>query len=609
MSSIDRAPHRLKREKTLAIPRHAIFFDTETNMVEEDDGSVSHSLRLGWVCYLRKAEPSRKELQVWQSFTDIETFWQFVLSYCRPKMKLWIIAHNINFDFTIMEGFKILRREGFKVKFFYASGLTTIISVRAPGKHLLFVDSLNWFAESLEKLGERIGFPKLSVDFATVKDSELSVYCHRDVEILVETFKSLVEFLLSHHVSRLCYTVGSTAMAAFLFRHYRQPIYIHNNKEAIELERNAYKGGRTECFSLGELTDGPYYILDVNSLYPFVMQNQPFPSRYSRILHHPTRETLVAALRASAVVAKVKVNTDQPVYAWRSERTMFPVGRFTVSLTTPELLYALRHNHLVGVESMVIYEQHRLFAGFVQRFYKLRQSFQRQSNPIYSHLCKLLMNSLYGKFGQKCQDWIKIGDAPDEPDRIESVIDPQSRRRHDIRYLLGEVFEQTETREAFNSFPAIAAHVTAYARLYLWELMQAAGEENLFYCDTDSLFVNQKGFDNLSPYLDNKRLGGLKIESVSDTLTINGLKDYDTAAKSARKGIRKTAVKLSETVYDQDQWPSLTGMLRRRQTGSYKVKRVRKILTRHYTKGVVDDKGRVLPFWLDDPFEPELELV
>ncbi|GAI74716.1 unnamed protein product, partial [marine sediment metagenome] len=41
----------------------------------------------------------------------------------------------------------------------------------------------------------RIGIPKLTIDFKTCTESELKIYCHRDVEIEVENFKLFIRFL------------------------------------------------------------------------------------------------------------------------------------------------------------------------------------------------------------------------------------------------------------------------------------------------------------------------------------------------------------------------------------------------------------------------------
>lgn len=599
MSSIKRPAHLLRAEKTLAIPRHIIFFDCESKMIDESDGGVSHELKLGWACYLRRSSGDRREKQEWCEFTTAAIFWDFVFSRCLNKNKLWVIAHNLDFDFTVADGWKHLRAEGMHCKFFYSSGVTTLIKVKAKGRSIMFVDSLNWFKESLEKIGDRIGIPKLKIDFETADDSFLSTYCKRDVEVLVGIFKHLVRFLQANRISRLCYTIGSTAMAAFLFRHYRTKIYIHNNAQAIHLERMAYKGGRTECFYIGELDHGPYYCLDVNSLYPFVMREHLFPVKYKRICHHLHRSELRAYLRKSAVVAEVSLNTDDPAYAVRTVRTLFPVGRFTAVLCSPELRYALAHGHIESVTTAVIYQQANIFASYVDRFYELRREFNRADNSLFEHFCKILLNSLYGKFGQKAEQWKRIGDCPDEPDHTEDVIDATTHRRKKMRYLLGEVFEMTGHAEALHSFPAIAAHVTAYARMFLWRLMQCAGEKNYYYCDTDSLFVNETGLQNLSDHLHDTDLGKLKIESTTERLTIYGLKDYRTDNKEVIKGIRKTAIKISPIDYWQERWPTLRGMLSTGQTTTYKTAMQTKHLTRNYNKGVIDRDGWILPFYFD----------
>ncbi|GAI80077.1 unnamed protein product, partial [marine sediment metagenome] len=86
----------------------------------------------------------------------------------------------------------------------------------------------------------------------------------------------------------------------------------HNNKQAIDLERESYKGGRVECFYLGDLTNENYYMLDVNSLYPFVMRNNVYPVKYKYILHKIRQQDLALLLQDKAVVAKVLVETDLP---------------------------------------------------------------------------------------------------------------------------------------------------------------------------------------------------------------------------------------------------------------------------------------------------------
>ena len=602
MSSIDRKPHILKSEKSMAMPRYMLFFDTETRQEAISDVQAKHVLKFGWVCYYRRGYGRHLQKVLWQDFTNPEAFWHFVFEHCRDKTKLWCIARNVTYDFTILKGWKFLKAAGYKLKFFHNSGACNIISVRNKTKSIVFLDSMNWFVESLEKTGERIGIPKHKIDFKTCTDAELSTYCKNDVLIELENFKLFIKFLVDNSIARLCYTKGSTAMAAFLLRHYTTKIYIHNNKQALDLERASYKGGRVECFYLGDLTDGNYYMLDVNSLYPFVMRNNLYPVKYKKISHGNTPDSLRKLLKDKSVVAKVLIETDEPAYAVRRERTIFPIGTFWVSLCTPELKYAMEHNHIKAVDSCVIYEQENIFESYVDKFYTLRQQFKSAGAAEYEELCKKFLNTLYGKFGQKGENWQKIGDCPNEPDREELLFDMSKHRVTKMRYLLGEIFILQGKGECFDSFPAIAAHVTAYGRLYLYELMKQAGQGNYFYCDTDSLLVSEVGLCRLQDTIDKTRLGGLKIDRESASVTLRGLKDYSFGTKTVVKGVRKNAIELSSGVYQQEQWASFRGILRSGQPNTYTVKTITKHLTRKYTKGTLNLDGSVVPFvYADSP--------
>ena len=602
MSSINRRPHLLKSEKSLAIPRHLLFVDTETFQRELLDGSIEQSLRLGWACYYRRAYGRHPELTEWFYFEDCASFWLFVVARSLPKQRLWIIARSLVFDFTVLKGWRHLTDAGYKLKFFHNKGACTIISVRKKGSALVLLDSMNWFVESLAKTGDRIGIPKMQIDFATCTTAELKVYCKNDVRIEFENFKLFIRFLEERHVARLCYTRGSTAMSAYLLSHYSEKIYIHNNAQAIRLERDAYFGGRVECFFLGSLNSEKYYVLDVNSLYPTVMRNNSYPVKYLKIKRGVTLKSLEKALVRKAVVAKVLLETDEPVYPVRRGRLIFPVGLFWTSLCTPELKYALKHGHLRKVETMVTYDKKNIFKSYVDKFYSLRLEFRSQGVAEYEELCKKMLNSLYGKFGQKGENWEKIGDCPGEYDREELVFNMSGRRVTKLRYLMGEIFMMVGTDESFDSFPAIAAHVTSYGRMFLWRLMQKAGRGNYFYCDTDSLIVNEHGFKRLARLISRAGLGGVKIEESCDRVIIRGLKDYTTAAKVVTKGIRKNAVQIADGVYRQELWPGFRGLLRSGHSDVYAVKTVTKHLTREYKKGTVTSDGSVIPLrYADSP--------
>jgi hypothetical protein len=152
--------------------------------------------------------------------------------------------------------------------------------------------------------------------------------------------------------------------------------------------------------------------------------------------------------------------------------------------------------------------------------------------------------------------------------------------------------------ESFNSFCAIASHVTDYARMLLWEYIQKAPAKTLFYCDTDCLIVNQEGFEIYKKELDSTELGRFKIEDISTELEIRGLKHYRMGKEWKRKGIRKNAVQLSENTFIMDIWPGFPLVFNRKISDPYPVHKQVKELSGLYTKGDVLDTGWVTPIRL-----------
>ena len=152
--------------------------------------------------------------------------------------------------------------------------------------------------------------------------------------------------------------------------------------------------------------------------------------------------------------------------------------------------------------------------------------------------------------------------------------------------------------ESYESFPAIAAHVTAFARRLLWKYFCQAGTAQLFYCDTDSLFVSTAGVENLEKVTDKTRLGALSHESTFDWVHIYGPKDYQTDSKRVTKGVKAKAKWLDESTIVQEQWAKLPGMLRRGDLTTPVITQVTKHLRRVYDKGTTTPDGTVLPLVL-----------
>jgi len=292
----------------------------------------------------------------------------------------------------------------------------------------------------------------------------------------------------------------------------------------------------------------------------------------------------------------VKVKIDEPVIGVKQDKLIFPVGTFDCVLTTEELKYLIKTNSILKVYRVAIYEGEYIFKDYVDYFYNLKRKYKEEGNRVFYQITKLFLNSLYGKFGQRNESFKVVGEYDGDYNFAIKYYDSEEKKWYYDVYLDGKIYRKEGYYEAFDSFVAVASHVTAYARMYLWKLMKMAGLDNVYYVDTDSLLVNEEGFKRLKDYINDYELGKLKLEFETDYICIRGVKDYNFKFKNRIKGIKENAIKVDENTYIQKQFLKTRSLLNEKISGVAVVKNVTKKLKRKYEKGIVTESGRVIPF-------------
>jgi len=596
-----------------------IFFDTETRYAQVSDKEIEHCLRLGVACFVRFRRDGKADQQKWFVFESIPEFWDFVCQHSYSKSTLYLVAHNLAFDLQVVQGLLELPRRGYLLAFLYESGHTRIVKFGYPtkkfrkylaeggtpskfegkrwSKTIIAMDNCNLFAGSIERWGKSLGLPKLKMPHVDAPKEDWVTYCRRDVEVMVELWREWRNFLRNMDMGTFRITIGSQAFGSYRHRFMKHKIYIHTHESAISLERRAYFGGRCEAFRVGRFS-GRFYKLDINSMYPYVMREFRYPSRLLWYTNESCDvQKLEQILERYGVIARVLVEIDEPVFPVRHDhRNIYPVGRFECCLNTPELVYALERSWIRRIEEMAVYRMRPIFVAYVNELYRLKVKYSRENDKLRRQLIKLLLNSLYGKFGQRGFEDSLIGTC--DPNVYEITYGRLLPER--ISYKLikagGMVIKSKRCGEGFNSFVAIASHVTAYARMYLWSLILQAGRENVYYTDTDSLICNEKGYHRVKHLLDNDVLGLLKTEGVADFLEIRAPKDYVFGEKVTRKGIPSSAKDLGENRFKVEIWPSLGGHLREGNVATFRNKVLIKELRYNVNWGELGQDGWVKPF-------------
>lgn len=592
-----RKAHVIQDTKGNEYPQHIVFIDTETSTVPRGNGRSELTLNFGVACYWRPVRSDRGQPEKWHTFKTKRDVWRFIESHAYSGQKLYVVAHNVAFDWKVIDGFGQAKRNGWTLKKLITIGTRNIWHFRKDRKSLMVLDNMNFFSSSLESLGESIGIPKLKMPSDDAPFTEWETYCKRDVRVMLEAWKSWRSFLVENDLGNFGKTLASQAFNAYRHRFMPAKLYVHTNEKVVSLEREAYHGGRTEAFFIGALPLADYYYLDVVSMYPAEMRENEYPTKLIEVRQNVSIHDLQNLLRSRCVIARCELVSDENVYPLvKDGRLIFPIGSFETVLSSRELDYAIEKHHISAIHECAIYERAKVFEEYVDFFHAARQRYKSEGNTAFAYASKLLLNTLYGKFGQRQDVWKHIGDYPTPETQTWTEWYEGDKKYHTYRLLNGRLEERVGLEEGFNSMVSIAAHVTADARMKLWKYMQIIGLENCYYVDTDSIFTNHVGYRKAEVLIDPRRLGRLDVKGHSNELEIYGAKDYRFGVSRTLKGIRKDATYLGDNRYRQVRFQGLKGAWREGRLDRQVIDTVEKQLTRTYHKGNVTSAGRVMPF-------------
>lgn len=595
-----RRGHWIKHNRGCEMPAECIWFDTETHPNQRDAATVVHRLWFGFGLYRRRHRGDQWTPPDWVRFETRAAFWDWVIDRCRPRSRVFMFCHNTNFDLPVLDAFGELTARDFVIKRAIIDAPPTIVTFRRGTTTITLLDTLNLWRMKLDELGAMVGTPKLVMPAADAPRAEWDRYARQDVQVLHDACLNWWRWLIDNDLGGFAPTLASQAFRSYRHRFMPHRILAHDNVAALELSRASYNGGRCECFRLG-VVPGPVTVLDVNSMFPACMADGVFPRRLYGYDDRWPERTLMRYAKSHVCVARVVLRVRQPIYPMRVDgRLCFPVGEFTTSLCGDELRHALNTGAVAKVEAVAVFEAAPIFSAFIAWFWAARRKAMADGDRTRAWLNKILMNSLYGKFGQRGMHWDEASRTSDLSARSWLHYDMETGETVRYRQLCGLVQQRTVEGESRDSVPEIAACVTAAARLRLWRLMVKAGLDNVYYVDTDGLHLSAAGAAALEDEIDPAKLGALKVEGVFAEAEYRGAKDYRLGEVWKIKGVRKSAVEVSPGVFRQEQWSSLRGILAAGRLDDPTTRQIEKRLTRVYRKGVIADGGLVLPLSFSD---------
>ena len=323
--------------------------------------------------------------------------------------------------------------------------------------------------------------------------------------------------------------------------------------------RDAFFGGRTNAAKLYHRvkpTQKIHYI-DVTSLYPYVNKKSKYPIKHPEIITNPDTTDIDDYFGLIKCTVRPPKKLYHPVLPKRSKgKLLFPLcdacvqeemdkpyrqrttqchhldieREFTGTWCSPELVKAVEMGYTI-IKIHEVYHfsetQEGLFDKYVNKWLKVKQEAsgwpswcrteaQKQAyiqdyrekegiqleyenirkNPGLRTVAKLMLNSMWGKFGQK-PNKTQVAQFTDPIEFHHFIssdqLDIHKIQMHQNNENVVEVFytkqqEDMDIQPNLNIF--IACFTTCYARLKLYEALEMLGERVLYY-DTDSVIYVQ----------------------------------------------------------------------------------------------------------------------
>jgi len=406
-----------------------------------------------------------------------------------------VFSHNAEYDLPVLAGDYFW--EGDHV--FNSSGLLWG-SFRFSKRSVRIYDSRNLFPRySLQTLASEVGRNQIILsdntlwllsdgtlweNFTRSEMEEVRKYSERNTEILYCAIQEL-QGICNTLGGELRPTIAGCSMDLYRRRYHIFPWEVLD-RSSNTISRNAFYGGRVENFAMGSVE--PVSMYDTTSLYPFVMSWGKFPHpNHTRLLLSP--RTVSEWIDWEGVAECVFETRPEfiPVLPYRhNERLYFPYGRLRGVWPISEIRRAIYEGGSLKSVSWVLGSKivFNPFNQFVDHLFNYRL-IKLSEGSIQANLVKLLLNSLYGRFG------LDPGGSLFRVVRIDDDTDFADLQGYESAEMAGYMVAYgpiTGLRDPKYINVLFAAQIAALARLTLFNTLKEQGLETV-YCDTDSVIT------------------------------------------------------------------------------------------------------------------------
>lgn len=367
--------------------------------------------------------------------------------------------------------------------------------------------------------------------------------------------KKKIPFTIAGYSNKSYKKTGGSRLLGNCAEDWLDDDHIHNTEDYI---RPSYHGGYVNVFGnthkYNYLAYGKGIILDINSLYPYVMKYKPMPYGKATLVKGEPDESVLKSCEKGRLyifininvafklkkdgLACIRINNNDPSFLHTTSYlkdsrdinmiTGRPVGKpkkINLCLTYTDFMLLKENYDIIDID-YVDYIYYKTTTHYFEQFIDTLYPKKQQSEGATRLAYKLLLNALSGKMASlPFYDNQKIVKLSDE----KFVFEKQKGSKHD-----GMV-----------SHINVGSAITAYARQIIIADIKA-NRDRILYSDTDCLQL--KGTEIPEDMAISDQLGAYKIEHEFDNIVYYGKKSYAFIEDG------KIKLVLAGTKYDDRQW-------------------------------------------------------
>ncbi|KAL3537038.1 hypothetical protein ACH5RR_000404 [Cinchona calisaya] len=391
---------------------------------------------------------------------------------------------------------------------------------------LRFRDSCTLLPISLASLGRtlcpELG-PKGSIPHDDLVVSDLQVnsedfinYLRQDILILGGVMLKAQEINWSKYQIDIEDVMTVSALSLKIFR----KKYFDDNTFHINIPtrnqdtfiRRGYYGGHVDVYK-------PYgenlYYYDVNSLYPFIMKSYPMPCGvpvWKNNLEGVGLDSLFGFIEAY-VVCPTSISHPFLPYKDKFGTLLFPTGKFIGVFYSEELKFARDLGYqIIPLRGYLFEKKSSPFESFISDLYESRLEAKKAGDEPMTFIYKILMNSLYGRFGMNPESTVTEICNQKKYEELMKMDNFQFAEKltdhyYIVNYITNSSFVDDDDWKAPKmSVVQLVAAITACARIHMYPHIS---RPDCYYTDTDSIVLGSPLSDDLVSSIE---LGKFKLE-------------------------------------------------------------------------------------------------